>query len=139
VTNPGTPAEAAKLRKKNQTGKNIRVYIQVFSKINLRMTMMIERSKNNLGRASDEKEAERSPAATSEANPIVEEEKEEAQTAATTATPERPNLRTRYLIVSKAFQSCGSGSGSGSVCVLGFMDPDPDPSVRGTDPDPSFI
>jgi hypothetical protein len=65
---------------------------------------MLERSKNNLGRASDEKEAERSPAVTSEvvgANPIVEEEKEEAQTAATTATPERPNLRTRYLMVPK--------------------------------------
>jgi len=62
---------------------------------------MLERSKNNLGRASDEKEAERSPAATSEANSIVEEEKEEAQTAATTTTPERPNLRTRYLMVPK--------------------------------------
>jgi hypothetical protein len=70
------------------------------------MTTMIERSKNNLGRASDEKEAERSPAATSEANPIVEEEKEEAQTAATTATPERPNLRTRYLMVPKAWSTC---------------------------------
>jgi hypothetical protein len=111
-------------------------------KINLRMTMMTERSKNNLGRASDEKEAERSPAATSEAvgaNPIVDEEKEEAQTAATTATPERPNLRTRYHTVPKAFQCCGSGS----VCVLGLLDPDPDPLVRDTyrDPDPnsSFI
>ena len=65
---------------------------------------MLERSKNNLGRASDEKEAERSPAVTSEvlgANPIVDEEKEEAQTATTTATPERPNLRTRYLMVPK--------------------------------------
>jgi hypothetical protein len=71
------------------------------------MTMTIERSKNNLGRASDEKEAERSPAATSEvvgANPIVEEEKEEAQTVATTATPERPNLRTRYLLVPKCLE-----------------------------------
>ncbi len=77
------------------------------------------------------------------ANPIVEEEKEEAQTAATTATPgpESPNLRTRYLMVPKAFQSCGSGSGSGSICVLGLLDPDPDPdpSVRGTDTNPSFI
>jgi hypothetical protein len=101
---------------------------------------MLERSKNNLGRASDEKEAERSPAATSEAvgaNPIAEEEKEEAQTAATTATTERPNLRTRYHTVPKAFQCCGSES----VCVLGLLDPDPDPLVRGTDPypDPSII
>jgi hypothetical protein len=65
------------------------------------MTTMTERSKNNLGRASDEKEAERSPAAIPEAISIVEEEKEEAQTAATTATPERTNLRTRYLMVPK--------------------------------------
>jgi hypothetical protein len=100
------------------------------------MTTMIERSKNNLGRASDEKEAERSPAVTSEANPIVEEEKEEAQTAATTATPERTNLRTRYHTVPKAFQYCRSGS----VCVLGFLDLEPDPLVRDTyrDPDPNF-
>jgi hypothetical protein len=106
------------------------------------MTLTIERSKNNLGQASDEKEAERSPATTSEvagANLNVEEEKEEAQTAASTATPERPNLRTRYLMAPNAFQCCGSGSGS--VCVLGLLDPDPDPWVRGTDPypDPSAV
>jgi len=48
---------------------------------------------------SDDKEAERNLTATSEdaeANTLVEEEKEEAVTAATT-TPERLNLRPRYL------------------------------------------